>query len=92
MRRRINRSIANHVIITLVSTITIVLVVVGTLGYQIYSRQKWDDLNVDINLNADQLAAGIALAVWNFDSNQIQKIMESAMKDRSVYGLIPQWI
>ena len=90
MQTKINRSIANRVVISLVGMVTLVLAVVGTLSYHAYSRQQWDELKINLNLRADQIAAGIALAVWNFDNNQINKIMESTMKNRAVYGVIVQ--
>jgi len=90
MKTTMNRSIANRVVLALVSMVTFVLVVVGTIGYQVYSRQQQDELTAYLNLRAEQIAAGIALAVWNFDASQINKIMEATMKNQAVYGLIVQ--
>jgi PAS domain S-box-containing protein len=90
MLTKFNRSIANRVVIALVGMVTLVLAIVGTLGYQAYSRQQWNELVSNLSLRADQISNGIALAIWNFDNNQINKIMESTMKDQAVYGLTVQ--
>lgn len=87
MPRKVNKSIALHLILTLVSVVTVLLSIISVTGYTYYKNRKLDDLNLELQLNADKLAQGIALAVWNFDNNQIQKIMESMMKDQSVYSV-----
>ena len=74
-------SVATHVVILLVTTVSILLVLVGFAGYHIYSKQQKAELDQGLSLEADQLSAGIALAVWNLDHDQIRKIMESTMKD-----------
>src|SRR6185369_10572237 len=45
-------------------------------------------LNQHLSVAADQLAAGLALPIWNFDRPQIEKIIESAMQDQAVYGIV----
>ena len=82
-----NQSIANHVVITLVTTLTLVLAIASTIGYQVYSDKQWSLFSDNNKLNADQLAASITLAVRNFDQVQIKKIMASAMQNKVVHQL-----
>jgi len=87
MPKRLNQSIAVQVIITIVSVVTVLLSIVGAFGYEFYSNQYWKELRENLELNADKLVAGVALAVWNFDNDQIEKIMESAMEEKAVYAI-----
>ncbi len=88
MPRKIRRSIAWRVIVTMVGLVTLVLAIVGGVSYQAYSRQQWAALRSDFSVTADQISAGITLAVWNFDGNQIQKIMGSALHDQAIVRIV----
>ena len=87
MFRNSKKSIANNLVTTLVVSITIVLIIGGIIGYQIYSRNQWNEFRSTNKLNADQLAASITLAVWNFDTGQIEKIMASTMQNKIIQHL-----
>jgi PAS domain S-box-containing protein len=88
MPPKLNRSVAVQVVIALVATVTVALVIVGALAYQAYSRQQRDELELKLNRGADRLATSIAPAAWKLDHDQIHKILESALLDPAVYGVV----
>ncbi len=81
-------SIAEVVIFWLVTVATLLLTVFGTLNYKVVKDEHWARLRIDHEVRTDQLASGIAVSVWNLDGLQIDRIMESVMKDRAVYGVV----
>lgn len=87
MKTNFHQSIATPVILAILVVVTLLLVIVGTFGFKFYSNTKWEEFRLKNNIQADQLATGSALALWNFDSGQINKIMEGAMLDKPVYAI-----
>lgn len=87
-RRRAERSIATFVIVTLVAVVTALLVGLGAVNYISERDQNYANLTAGTATKADQLAAGLALPLWNFDRDQVDKVIESAMRDPTVYGVI----
>ncbi|MBF0530293.1 MAG: hypothetical protein HQK55_13675, partial [Deltaproteobacteria bacterium] len=81
-------SVAGIVIIALVTVTTLLLGAVGAINYFSTENRQWSRLNEELALSVDQLSTGLALAVWNLDDSLIEKIMESAMKNRSIYGIV----
>jgi PAS domain S-box-containing protein len=86
LKRRI--SIATLVILALVFVTTLLLVGMGLFNHYRESAQEREKLRLDTVTNADQLSAGLSLPLWNFDYSQVAKILDSAMQDPSVLGLV----
>lgn len=74
-------------VIVLVSVVTLVLGSAGIFVYTSYSNLRWSKLRTDLKMESDQLVLGLTLAVWNIDRDQIDKIIESEMNDRNIYGI-----
>jgi len=76
-------------------TVGISLVVITTLSFGIfgavsYHQQRNRELEyvrIALVLDADQIAPGLALPVWNLDHTQIDKIVESMMFDPILKGI-----
>lgn len=88
MRRTLDASILPSAIAAMVITITLVLCLFGSLGYQAYARQQINNLDHQLQLTADKLSVEIAQPVWGFEFTQVHDIMHSALRDEQVYGLI----
>ncbi len=80
-------SIALRVIVALVGAVTLVLIFVGSVVYQNYASQKLSELESKLDFTAEQFDASVKLAIWNIDKQQIQRLMESAMRDPEVFGI-----
>jgi PAS domain S-box-containing protein len=81
-------SVAATVVISLVLVTTLLLCGLGLLLNEIAHDRWWDKLKADQTILADQLAESLSLPVWNFDHAQIGKILESVMKNDSVFGIV----
>jgi len=87
MSRR-SASVASLVIVALVSISTLLLGVVGYLNYHSIQNSEWENLRDELTVSAAQLSTGLAISVWNIDESQIGKIIESTMKQKSIYGVV----
>ncbi|MCP2936682.1 hypothetical protein NK983_28755, partial [Salmonella enterica subsp. enterica serovar Typhimurium] len=76
--------------VLIVTTVSVLLTAVGTLAYRAYSVAEQGEFERSIELAADQLAVGLAPAAWNLEYEQVRKLMESRMRDRSIYGVVVQ--
>lgn len=83
-------SIAGLLIVLIVTTVSVLLAAVGALAYRAYSVAEHGEFERSIELAADQLAVGLAPAAWNLEYEQVRKLMESRMRDRSIYGVVVQ--
>jgi len=81
-------SVAALVITILVIAVSLMLGAFGALSYRDSSRREHADLRTRARTAADQLAAALALPLWNFDRAQIERVLESIMSDRAVAGVV----
>lgn len=72
----------------IVVIVSLVLGAVGSVAYRYYSQQKWAEFNNTLNLEADQIAIGLAPAAWNLEYPQVAKLMESQMRDLHYAGIV----
>src|ERR1700743_1415828 len=67
-----------------------VLLVGGFIVFDLVSEKahRQQELQSNLDITADQLAASLALPVWNFDRPQLDKIADAAMHGPDIYGII----
>ena len=80
-------SVAAVVVTALVTVVTLLMAAVGAANYASYRAHGWDVLRRDLITEADQLAVGLALPVWNIDRAQIDRVLAAEEADRSVFGV-----
>src|ERR1700759_1645034 len=80
-------SIATRVIITILAMAVLLLGIYFITSYVADRDRLSAKLQVDLAVDADRLATGLTLPVWNFDHEQIERVIESTMKDEEVAGV-----
>jgi hypothetical protein len=86
--RRSQLSLATVVIGIIVIIVSAALAVVGTIAYRSYSAQKWSEFHEAVDLEVERLSIALTPAIWNLEYPQIQKVMESLMKDPRYAGIV----
>lgn len=81
-------SIASFVTLALVALTTLLLGTFGAVNYAIERDRQWTALRKGLAAETEQLAIALALPVWNIDRNQIDKVIESAMHEANIYGIV----
>ena len=81
-------SVATSVIVILVLVASVLLGALGIIGYSVERTRQLQKLHHGLAANADQAASGLSLPVWNFDHEQIDKVIESIMKDDDVSNVV----
>jgi polar amino acid transport system substrate-binding protein len=84
MTQGTNRTLSRTVILALLTVVTLVFLVSGTFEYFQEKQESYDQLHSELAITADQLAQGLALPLWNVDTDLAMKIAESAMRNRAV--------
>jgi len=85
-------SVATIVVVFLVLTATCLLLAMMWFILHQDSIRERERLHQRLVTDADQLSAGLSLPLWNFDYSQVGKILESALQDQNVYGVIVQQV
>ncbi|MRV70152.1 PAS domain-containing protein [Duganella sp. FT92W] len=85
-RARGEVSIALLVSVALTAVVTAVLAAFACYFYLSEKEQRWDQLRHGLATSADELAAAVALPVWNFDEAQIITIMKSGLSNRGLHA------
>jgi len=80
-------SVAVVVVAALVSVITVLMAAVGAANYASYRANGWGELRRDLITEADQLAVGLALPVWNIDRAQIDRVLAAEEADGAVFAV-----
>ncbi|THB67844.1 MAG: PAS domain S-box protein [Desulfovibrio sp.] len=81
-------SITPKVLVALLCATTVVLVLFG--GFDYYGTRKAMDreLDEDLSASAEQLASGLAVALWQVDVDSMGRIMDSAMLDQRIAAVV----
>ncbi|TFH64625.1 MAG: hybrid sensor histidine kinase/response regulator, partial [Candidatus Zixiibacteriota bacterium] len=85
--KRLDMSVTKVIVFTLVAVTTVVLSAFGIANYFWERSQRISELESQLAVTAAQLASSLALPLWNFDSEQVDKIIESTMRNREVFGV-----
>jgi len=78
-------------LLVIVSLVAVALLLFGTLGvmeYNVDRENQMQRLQKTLATDADEMATGLSLPIWNFDRAQIDKVLDSIMKDEDVYGVL----
>jgi signal transduction histidine kinase/ActR/RegA family two-component response regulator len=81
-------SVAALVTLALVAVTAVLLVGFGTLGYRSYRDRQWTMLRHQHAVLADQLSVALSLPLWNFEREQIDRIIDSGMRSDEVVGVV----
>ena len=87
-RTQAKRPIAVTVSLVLVTVITAVIAAAALRFYAASRDQYWADLRSTLGANADRAAIGLALPVWNIDRDQIDRVIESVMREDEVFAVV----
>ena len=85
--KRVVMSVTKVIILTLLAVTTVVLSAFGIANYCWERNQRTSNLESQLTVTTAQLANSLALPLWNFDSEQVDKIIESTMRNRDVFGV-----
>jgi two-component system cell cycle sensor histidine kinase/response regulator CckA len=85
--KRHDISVTKVIILTLVAVTTIVLSAFAIANFCWERSQRTSELKSQLAVTTAQLANSLALPLWNFDSAQVVKIIESTMRNREVFGV-----
>lgn len=80
-------SVTKVVILTLLAVTTIVLSAFGVFHYCLERGTRLAELQRDLKVHTLQLENSLPLPMWNFDYDQVDKIIESAMQDREIFAV-----
>ena len=86
LRTRI--SIASLLSLILVLLVTAVLTGFGVFGYRKVCAQEREQLRATTDVLADQLSVALTLPAWNFDHDQIDRIIEGGMQQRDIVSIV----
>ena len=84
MRPAARSSIATILIVQLVTVVTLVLSSLGAITFFAQRAGLRAQFQRDAQIKADSLVPALVLPIWNLDGPQMEKILDSAMLDRSV--------
>ncbi len=85
---RFRDSVSKTVIVYLVSATTLVLAAFGGVDYERERAQSLASLRAGLEESAAQLSASLSNSLWNMDMVHVGKILESAMLNRRIYGVL----
>lgn len=83
-----NTSIATLVAIAVVAATTLVLSAFGISNYRAERNRLTAELRTNHGTWTEQLAVSLALPVWNFDREQINKIIDSSMHYQQITAIV----
>jgi signal transduction histidine kinase len=69
-------SVTTVVLVPLVALTTLLLGTLGAVSYAAERSRAESNLRAELGANADQLAIGLELAVWNIDRAQIDRLLD----------------
>jgi signal transduction histidine kinase len=86
MPRR-NDSVALTASLALMAVTTLALVAAGAQLYRSRRARLREDLRTSVAANADRAAIALALPIWSFDRGQIDRVVESTLREPEIYAV-----
>jgi len=87
LMKKLDLSVTKVIIFTLVAVSTLVLSAFGIACYCWKRQQTTSVLKSQLAVTTAQMASSLAMPLWNFDNEQVDKILESIMRNRDVFGV-----
>lgn len=81
-------SISTRFITTIVMVATAILMLFAVVTMVIYHNREMVKLHDRLAVDSDQLHTAIAAALWNFETDQLDKLLEGCMKDVNYSGIV----
>jgi len=81
------RSLSEIVVCALLAVSTVVWSTFAVFNYCQERAVRSDELRGELQGTASQLAASLELPLWNYDQEQVEKIIASSMEEGQVYGV-----
>jgi signal transduction histidine kinase len=66
---------------------TLLCAAIGWAGYRALETREWRQLQASEEQLTRQMAFALALPAWNFDRPQIERLVDSAMRDDAIEGI-----
>lgn len=88
--RRVTRPIVVTVSLTVLLVITLVSAGLVAQRYLANRDQYQAGLRTRLVASADRAAIGLALPIWNIDREQIDRVVESAMREEEIFAVVAQ--
>ena len=82
------KSIAPRLAIRLVAVTSLVLALVGAMAFWSQHSQRHRQLAEITSASANQLSVALSLPLWNFQSEVVNRILDSAMELNDVAGIV----
>lgn len=83
-----NRSLSTQVIAILIAVATIILMTYAVATTLIYREREMTKLHNKLHVSGAQLQTALAAALWNYDTTQLDKVLDGGMKDIALRGIV----
>jgi PAS domain S-box-containing protein len=74
--------------VALVTVVTLFLGALAVANFNSRQAREYEQLQREVDYSAEQLAVALALPLWNFDQEQLDSILDSAMKLDSIAAVV----
>ena len=81
-------SVAIFIIVAFITVTAVMLAGFGIIDYKIEKDRQWKNLRKELSITADQMKSSLTIPVWHYDSDQVEKVIESSMNNQNIYGII----
>lgn len=83
-----NQSISVRMIFTIVLSVTVILIIFAAFTTQLYKNHEIAKLKNRLPVATEQLQTAIGGALWNYNPSEFNNILDGAMKDITIAGII----
>ena len=81
-------SVAIFIIVAFITVTAAMLTGFGIIDYKIEKDRQWKNLRKELSITAEQMKSSLTIPVWHYDSDQVEKVIESSMNNQNIYGII----
>lgn len=81
-------SVPLSIIIAFVIVASILLLGFGIIDFKLEKNRQLNNLHKELERTVEELKSNLSLPVWNYNNDQIDSIIESAMSNQNIYGIV----